>query len=344
MKILIVGDNSEGSNDVGLVGAFQALKCDVDFFDFQSRYTMKWHSFFRSHKKLLNISHRFLWRLMTDSIQGEFIAHVVATRPDCVFVMKGYFLQPSSICALRAVLPAAEIICFNPDNPFNTWHYGVSNDWIRRSISLYDIYFIWGRFLIEPLKRAGARRVEYLPFAFDPLRHHPQTVSEDEYNVYASDVAFAGSWDEEREYWISQLIDYEIKIWGNAWQSSSGNIREKWQGRPVYGSELGKVCTSTKIVLNFIRKQNGDAHNMRTFEIPAYGGFLLSTRTQEQADFFEEGKEMAFFSSPQELREKIDYYLLHDNERSRIAHAGYQAVQKHSFFERAKFVLSRISH
>ena len=48
---------------------------------------------------------------------------------------------------------------------------------------------------------------------------------------------------------------------------------------------------------------------MRTFEIPACFGFALSTKTKEQQDFFKEGAEADYFSTPEELKQKIDFYL-----------------------------------
>lgn len=49
------------------------------------------------------------------------------------------------------------------------------------------------------------------------------------------------------------------------------------------------------------------SHNMRTFEVPGYGGVLIADRTEEQSSFFEEGKEAVYFSSIDELRDKLHY-------------------------------------
>ena len=59
--------------------------------------------------------------------------------------------------------------------------------------------------------------------------------------------------------------------------------------------------------MNVLRLQNKGSHNMRTFEIPASGGFMLQERSNEVLEFFEEGKEIECFSSVKELKDKINF-------------------------------------
>jgi hypothetical protein len=92
-------------------------------------------------------------------------------------VLKGFFIRPETLLIIRKRLPRAVLFNFNPDNPFNTWHFGNSNQWVRQSIQHYDVYFIWGQFLMKQLRQAGAKRVEYLPFGYDPGIHYPVVAS-----------------------------------------------------------------------------------------------------------------------------------------------------------------------
>jgi spore maturation protein CgeB len=89
-----------------------------------------------------------------------------------------------------------------------------------------------------------------------------------------------------------------------------------------------KAFMTTKIVLNFIRAQNGSAHNMRSFEVPASGAFLLTQRTDDQGSrFFKEHESVACFATKDELISHIRYYLAHNQERAAIARNGHAAVQ-----------------
>ena len=56
------------------------------------------------------------------------------------------------------------------------------------------------------------------------------------------------------------------------------------------------------------------------------GGFLLSNYQNELARYFEEGKEMVMYYDRQDLINKINYYLEHDEERIEIAKAGQKKI------------------
>jgi spore maturation protein CgeB len=67
---------------------------------------------------------------------------------------------------------------------------------------------------------------------------------------------------------------------------------------------------------------------LRDFEIPMSGGFYLTEAFEELADFYEPGKEVVFFSSPEECADKAEYYLKHGKEREAIRKAGYRRAQQ----------------
>jgi len=99
----------------------------------------------------------------------------------------------------------------------------------------------------------------------------------------------------------------------------------------------------SKIVLNFIRRQNMTSHNMRTLEVPASKAFLLTERTVEQAEeLFSEGESVACFISLDELVEKIDYYLNHNEERDKISKNSWEVVKKYELRKNLKNFINTI--
>lgn len=63
------------------------------------------------------------------------------------------------------------------------------------------------------------------------------------------------------------------------------------------------------------------------------GGFVLSNWQPEIPELFEEGRGIVTFKTPEEMLEKADYYLHHEEERLRIAINGYKKVKECYTFE-----------
>ena len=51
-------------------------------------------------------------------------------------------------------------------------------------------------------------------------------------------------------------------------------------------------------------------------------------------ELFEEDKEIAMFRTPEEMIDKIDYYLSHEEERIRIGQTGYRKVRECYSYEK----------
>lgn len=334
MRILIVAEFPFGSLGLSYRNAFKSLGCEVVQFDLLEEY--KKINPFAKNKYLDNVFGGMFYK----AINQKLIEVAKLVNPQLIFIIKGYFIYPETLLNIKNNSQIL-VFNFNPDNPFNV-NSAASSDLIRKSIPYYDCYFIWGRFLIPELIQAGAKKVEYLPFAYDSELHYPVVVSEEEKKYYGNDIAFIGSWDKEREEWLNHLLDYDLAIWGNGWNSwkVSASLRKKWRGKAVLGEEFSKVCNASKIVLNLIRKQNGNAHNMRTFEVSACKGFMLTTRTKEQCEFFEENKEMICFETPYELISQIDKYLVNSAVLAEMSTCAYNKVLPSTYTKRAKKILS----
>lgn len=88
-----------------------------------------------------------------------------------------------------------------------------------------------------------------------------------------------------------------------------------------------KVFYSSKINLNITLRSIESGVPLRVFDIMSVGGFVLSNWQEEMTELFEEDKEIVLFKTPEEMLEKIDYYLAHEEERIQIGINGYQKVK-----------------
>lgn len=92
------------------------------------------------------------------------------------------------------------------------------------------------------------------------------------------------------------------------------------------GEAFASVVSRSKINLNISLKGIRGGTPLRVMDIMAAGGFVLTNYCAETAELFEEDKEIVMFRTPEELVEKVAYYLEHADERTRIAAAGQKRV------------------
>lgn len=95
------------------------------------------------------------------------------------------------------------------------------------------------------------------------------------------------------------------------------------------------VYKCSKINLNMTLRSIKSGMPLRVFDIIGAGGFLLSNYQADFLDFFVPGEDFAFYDSPEDLIDKIGYYLAHEDERAQMAVSAHQKVQQaHTFLHR----------
>lgn len=102
----------------------------------------------------------------------------------------------------------------------------------------------------------------------------------------------------------------------------------------VPGEAASIVFAGSKINLNIALKGIEGGTPQRIMDVLGAGGFMLTNYCEETAELFEENKEIVMYKTPEELIEKVEYYLTHDKERERIANAGRQKVLKCYTYEK----------
>ena len=218
--------------------------------------------------------------------------------------------------------------------------------------------------LIDWLKSKGIKTVCWL---FDLYRVGPRLIVIFTSPIFTSDFVFTTDGGDE-EIWKRNGINHHLLrqgIYGkftyvaeqckkykhdvvfvggrNSWwgyrKKVMGFLRSKYGDRFVrYGEkdtheirtdELNKLYSSAKIIIGDSVYSPGYWSN-RIYETIGRGGFFIHPMVEGLDKEFEPYKEFIpyNFNDFDGLKEKIDYYLIHDDERNKIRMAGFERCKK----------------
>lgn len=224
------------------------------------------------------------------------------------------------------------------DDPWNPAHRA---PWFLAALREYDVVFNPRRQNLEDLRRHGCRRVEYLPFAYDPVLHAPAGGATAEER--AVDVLFAGGADADRLPHARALIAAGLKValYGGYWDRHV-DLRPHWRGHADLAT-LCRVTPAAKLVLCLVRRANRDGHAMRSFEAPAMRGCLLMEDTPEHRDLFgPDGECAVYFRDIPEMVAKAKDLSPRVEERARLAAAAHRRICAggHTYADRLRTMLA----
>lgn len=89
-----------------------------------------------------------------------------------------------------------------------------------------------------------------------------------------------------------------------------------------YQREMPFVFRTSRINLNISLRTIETGMPLRALDILGAGGFLLSNYQSELSEYFKEGEEFACFADEKDMKDKIAYYLQHEEERKQVAANG----------------------
>jgi spore maturation protein CgeB len=148
---------------------------------------------------------------------------------------------------------------------------------------------------------------------------------------------------------LMPLIDerMDVGVYGVEWTSPTADIRvpEAFYGGYCPYKETASAYSSAKIVLGIQSVDTSPTQtSCRTFEILGSGAFYLTSYTPSHERLFENHKHLVWSKSPEETVELVKYYLVHDEERERIARSGQAYVyEHHSYVHRAREFLDTLT-
>lgn len=209
----------------------------------------------------------------------------------------------------------------------------------------YDYLFFKDSYIVEYFQNTLLKNSYYLPECCNPVYHKPIDLSDDDKAIYQCDITTAGNLYPNRSEFFSNLIKYDVKIWGNPaprWMNTS-KIKKMIMNRYISNEDKAKAFLAAKIVLNNLHPGEIWGVNCRAFEIPACGGFQIINYRKGLNQLFTIDKEVVAFNRYDELTEKLNYYLEHDEERKTIAISGRERAHKdHTYNKRLQMLLDTV--
>lgn len=162
---------------------------------------------------------------------------------------------------------------------------------------------------------------------------------------YRHDVVFVGSRGYHPEWqYRPQLIDWLRETYGDKFTHVGGD----GQIPTTRGAALNELYWNSKIAI-------GDSlcigfnypyyWSDRVYETLGRGGFIIHPYIKGMEEHFEDKKHLVFyeFGNFEQLKNLIDYYLEHDDEREAIRLAGHEHVkQNHTYKQRWGAIIKEV--
>jgi len=173
---------------------------------------------------------------------------------------------------------------------------------------------------------------------------------------YKYNVSFVGGISGYRKWLINKLEKAGIKVecFGAGWRNGrvtfdemseifkTSRINLKISNSVNY--DVRYIFSSLRSIKEFLRsKKRIEQIKARNFEIPAFGGFQLTNYVPFLEDYFEIGKEVAIYTSIEDLVLQINYCLDNEEERKKIMIEGYRrAINEHTYVSRLKHIFRKL--
>lgn len=317
MKILYAGALSPNDSSLYRLWALERLGHEViPFNSYEYRFR---------NSLLEKISFRLAAGPMVDRLNKDLLQIAASQRPDVLWADKLLSLRPQTLNRMRVMRIAT--VSYMIDNPFGTrqdpgWRL------YMKDIPHYDLHVVQRDKNILDYRQRGARDVIKIQTAYEPTIHFPPPPewSDSDRN---REISFIGTPYDDRSATLqklSELNGFDVVISGNAnvWKRELGPepFARLYREGELFQQQYREAIWRSKINLSFITHANQDEFVHKSFEIAACGGFLLAERSKGHLERFQEDEEAVFFSSFDELVQKIRRYLPDEDARTRIAAAG----------------------
>lgn len=242
-------------------------------------------------------------------------------KPDILLAVQMHYEIWTETLDLIRTLHDVSTICWTTDD---SWKYPQFSRYIGKH---YDAMTTTYPQIVPRYKHDGIQHVLLTQWAAaaDQLQP-PNDAASCQYPVSFVGSAY-GNRPRRVEYLRSRGL--EVHCFGHGWPSGS-----------VAFERIPEIVRDSTISLNFSSSKGENQIKARTFEVPGWGGFLLTEPSPGLEQYYKPGLEVAVFSDLDDLIRQARHYLETPAERDRIAWAGFErTAREHTYDARLQEVL-----
>jgi spore maturation protein CgeB/Tfp pilus assembly protein PilF len=320
--------------DEFLVSAFSSLAKEVAFYPIAPppfhEQTLTLHSHFDPEYRKYTLSGAITTDKLLRSIRRE--------KPDLIFCVQGYMIPRDILYEIsRCGVPSA---VWFMDEPYE----------VARSVDIGSFFthvFLQDSSTVMYHREKGNPNSHYLPHGFDNRETHLRVMNQE----YEYDISLVGTGFPKRRQIIRSILgEGSILVVGGNWDDFvSQDGLERMDTCSL--QEAADIYRRSRINLNIHRDEEDHSTsaypkaavspNGSLFYIAGCGGFqIVDDARKEIEGLFEPNKEVVLCHDQDSFREKVEFYLKHDNEREKIAAASYRrAVSEHTYAHRLEKML-----
>lgn len=263
---------------------------------------------------------------------------VIATyAPHLIIFKHADVILPETAAEIKHTYPHIKLAQVNVDALFNPDNVNR----IRSKAAYMDANFITTAGSAMNKVKAGDAPVYFMPNPVDASHESERAFEKNDKTMFDLFFAYGSAPDGDPRQMIPRGIQ-------NGIPELKFNLRVCSENGGLWGAEYTKQLGMSKCGLNLSRKQERDRHakdedlfmysSDRVAHYVGNGLLTYSDEAFELQHLFNE-KEMVFYSTQEDLHDKLRYYMQHDDKRQKMAEAGWKRAHE-NYNERivAKFI------
>jgi len=336
MKVLILGNVSDGQTGIYIAESFKKIASDVIATDIR--------------KIIRDCGFEEGQKIIIDEVKN------CAIKPDLIVVLKGLEMSEETTAIVKKAHPQATFV-----NWFFDKYLGDKPLWeceeYFNTLKLYDFYFCSLKGVATKMNELGFDNAVYLDEACHPRLNKEEYLNHFQEQKYGEDISFIGSLGYIKQHpkrikILDKLAQegFKMKIWGPViceWKYISPELRYYHQQQSVINLDHSKVCQASLINIGVDQDTALElGHSARLYRVMCCGGLYLVNGTKGLGNMFKINKrgemptgeeDLVVYYDETHLIDVVDFLLDNEDIRIRIAKNGQKTVlDKHTFVHRVK--------